>query len=64
MKTEKDKIVKKAMKRYPDIDYNVDFYYSLFQYDFTSELKQALKYYFDLASEMGLLKKVDRIETI
>ena len=64
VKTEKDKIVKKALKRYPDIAYNVDFYYSLFQYEFTQELKEALKYYFDLASEMGLLKKVDKIETM
>jgi chorismate dehydratase len=64
MKTEKDKVVGKAMKRYSDIVYNVDFYYSLFQYEFTKELKEALLYYFKLAGEMGLLKKVDRIETM
>jgi chorismate dehydratase len=64
MKTEKDKVVRKAMKRYPDIVYNVDFYYSLFKFEFTKELKEALLYYFKLAGELGLLKKIDKIETI
>jgi chorismate dehydratase len=64
MKTEKDKVVRKAMKRYPDIVYNVDFYYSLFKYEFSKELKEALLYYFRLAGEMGLLKKIDKIETM
>jgi chorismate dehydratase len=64
MKTEKDKVVRKAMKRYSDIVYNVDFYYSLFQFQFTKELGEALLYYFKLAGEMGLLKKIDKIETI
>ncbi|MFH0974874.1 MAG: menaquinone biosynthesis protein [Spirochaetota bacterium] len=64
MKAEKDMVVKKAKKRYPDIVYNIDFYYSLFQYEFTKELKEALKFYFDIAAEMGLLKKIDIIETI
>lgn len=64
MKTEKENVVKKAKKRYPDVAYDINFYYTLFQFDFTKELKDALLYYLQLAAEMGLLKKIDGIKTL
>ncbi len=61
MKSEKQTVVAKAKERYPDIVYDIDYYFSLFRFDFTDNLKAALLHYFKLTGEMGLLKKIDRI---
>jgi chorismate dehydratase len=61
IKSEKQIVVQKAKERYPDIIYDIDFYFSLFQFDFTDNLKESLLYYYKLAEEMNLLKKTDKL---
>jgi len=62
VKSEKDIVVAKAKERYPDIIYDIGYYFSLFRFDFTEYLQEALMLSFRLGNEMGLLKKVDKIE--
>lgn len=57
LKSEKDRVIVGARKRYPNIAYDLNVYYRLLQFDFTDELKRALRFYLDTASEMGLLSE-------
>lgn len=56
--TEKDRLIQKAAEKYPEITYDILGYYDLLEYRFTEELKNALTFYFSVASELGLLKEV------
>lgn len=58
LKEEKENVIAKAKKRYPDIIYNIDDYYDLLEFEFTDDLKKALMFYYSIAGEMGLIKKV------
>lgn len=62
LKEEKDKIIRKAKERYPDIVYDIDDYYDLLEFNFTDDLKKALMFYYSIAGEMGLIKKVERLK--
>ncbi len=64
LETERDSLIQKASERYPDIQYDISTYYRLLQYNFTEELKDALRFYFDLAAELGLLNKVERLNFV
>jgi chorismate dehydratase len=55
--TEEDLVVAKAREQYPDIDYDVAGYYDLFDYHFNERLRQALRFYLDSGSELGLFPK-------
>ena len=44
--------------KYPDIVYDINGYFDLLQFKFNDNLKNALMFYYGIASEMGLLKKV------
>ena len=61
LKVEKDKVIAKAKERYPDIIYDIDEYYDLLEFEFTDDLKKALMFYYSIAGEMGLVKKVERL---
>lgn len=61
LKEEKDNVILKAKQRYPDIIYDIDNYYDLLEFEFTEDLKKALMFYFSVAGELGLIKKVDRL---
>jgi len=61
LKEEKDNVILKAKQRYPDIIYDIDNYYDLLEFEFTEDLKKALMFYFSVAAELGLIKKVDRL---
>lgn len=62
LKQEKEKVIACAAKKYPDIDYDINRYFSLLKFEFTDELKQALMFYLSEAGAMGFLKPVSRIE--
>ena len=64
LEKERERVVLKAEEKYPDIIYNVNDYYSLLKFEFTRDLKDALMYYYTLAGEMGLVKKVTELEYI
>ncbi len=59
LKEEKDNVIAKAKERYPDIIYDMDDYYDLLEFEFTDDLKKALMFYYSIAGEMGLIKKVE-----
>jgi len=61
LKEEKDKVIRKAKERYPDIIYDIDEYYDLLEFEFTDDLKKALMFYYSIAGEMGLVKKVEQL---
>lgn len=57
-----DAVIEKARLRYPDIAYDIAHYYTLLQFEFTQELKQALKFYYSTAAELGLLPHVPSLQ--
>jgi chorismate dehydratase len=61
LKQEKEKVISCAAAKYPDIDYDINRYFSLLRFEFTNELKNALIFYLSLAGEMGFLKPVSRL---
>jgi chorismate dehydratase len=61
LKEEKENVILKAKERYPDIIYDIDGYYDLLEFEFSDDLKKALMFYYSIAGEMGLLKKVERL---
>ncbi len=61
LRTEKDNVISGARERYPDIIYDIDSYYRLLQFEFTDELKRALRFYLDTAAEMKLLDPLGEV---
>jgi chorismate dehydratase len=62
MKQEKENIIACASAKYPEIDYDINRYFSLLRFEFTDELKNALMFYLSVAGEMGFLKPVSSLE--
>jgi len=62
LKEKKGDVIIKAKQRYPDIIFDIDNYYDLLKFEFTEDLKTALMFYYSVAGELGLIKKVDRLE--
>jgi len=58
---EKENVVIKARQKYADISYDVNGYYDTLQFEFTDNLKKALKYYLSAAEELNLLNKVESL---
>ena len=58
---EKENVITKAEQRYPDISYDINGYYDKLQFEFTDNLKDALKYYLSAAEELNLLNKVESL---
>jgi chorismate dehydratase len=58
---EKENVIKSAGEKYPDILYDINGYYDTLQFEFTDNLKIALKYYLSAAEEMNLLPKVEAL---
>jgi len=58
---EKESVIIKAKQKYPDISYDVNCYYDTLQFEFTDNLKNALKYYLSAAEELNLLNKVESL---
>ena len=61
LEEEKEDVVSKARAKYPDIIYDINSYFDLFKFKFDDELKKALMFYYTVAGEMGLIKKVIKI---
>ncbi len=62
MRNERDIVVARASARYPDINWDISKYYTYLKFEFTSELKDALGFYYNEAHGAGVLDKVDRLE--
>jgi chorismate dehydratase len=62
LKHKKEKVIQCAAAKYPDIDYDINRYFSLLRFNFSDELKKALMFYFSVAGEMGFLKLVPNLE--
>jgi len=61
LETQRELLITKAMERYPSIRYDVDTYYRTLQYTFNPALREALRFYFDKAGDLGLLRQVGPI---
>jgi len=61
LEEEKEHVVSKARAKYPDIIYDINSYFDLLEFKFDDELKNALMFYYTIAEEMGLLKKVTKL---
>lgn len=61
LQAERKTVITGAQQRYPNIPYDIDAYYRLLQFEFTDELKNALRFYLDTAADLGLLRKIDQI---
>jgi len=59
LETEQEIFIRKAKEKYPNIAYDIPTYYRLIKYEFTGELKNALRFYFSLAAEEGFMRDVD-----
>ena len=62
LKTDKKELIQKARDRYPDIIYDIDNYYDLLKFEFSDEMKKALMFFFNAGSELGLIKKVEKLQ--
>ncbi len=61
LQTEKNNLTEKARQRYPDIIYDMDNYYDLLKFEFTDDMKKALMFYYGIAADLKLLKRVDKL---
>lgn len=61
LEKEKENVILKAKEKYPEIIYDINSYYDLLRFEFDENLKKALMFYYAVASEMGLIKKVTNI---
>lgn len=61
---ERPELAAKAALEYPGVTRDISDYLDTLRYEFTGERKQALKYYFSAAAELGLLKEVKELEFI
>ena len=62
LETEKRNVVSKAKAKYPDIVYDINSYFDRLRYKFDEDLKKALMFYFSIAGDMGLIKKVSKLK--
>jgi chorismate dehydratase len=61
LRTDEDFVVSMAGRRYPGIKYDIGHYYELLKFDFTVELKEALRFYYNEAAGLGLITPVEKI---
>lgn len=61
---ERPELAARAALKYPGVTCDINTYLDALHYQFTDERKDALKYYFSAASELGLLKEVKELEFI
>ena len=61
LEEEKENVVSLAKAKYPDIIYDINGYFDLLQFKFDDDLKKALMFYYAVAEEMGLIKKVTNL---
>ncbi|MEK7721379.1 MAG: menaquinone biosynthesis protein [Elusimicrobiota bacterium] len=61
---ERPELVARAALKYPAVNCDISAYLDTLRYEFTDSRKDALKYYFSAASELGLLKEVKSLEFI
>ncbi|QTA89772.1 menaquinone biosynthesis protein [Desulfonema magnum] len=64
LETERDIFIRKAGEKYPNIAYDISTYFRLIKYEFTQELKDALRFYFSVAGASGFLRQVNTLEFI
>ena len=62
LKNEKSDLIAEAVRKYPDVEYDIDEYYNLLQFEFTDDLKEALNFYFKTAGDLELIRKVERLK--
>ncbi len=62
LEEEKEHVVSKARTKYPDIIYDINSYFDLLEFNFNDELKKALMFYYTVAGEIGLIKKVTKLK--
>jgi len=58
LEADKSLVVSKASAKYPDIIYDINSYFDRLQFKFDENLKDALMFYYSMAEDMGLIKKV------
>lgn len=61
LEDQKERVVSKANAKYPDIIYDISSYFDLLQFKFSEDLKKALMFYYTVAGEMGLIKRVQQL---
>lgn len=64
LKENESAVIEKAREKYPGIKYDIRHYYNLLKFEFTDELKEALRFYYDEAYSLGLIKRVDKINFV
>ena len=62
LKKERETVIRKAGEKYPDIAFDIGQYYTILQFVFTDRLKSALMFYYNTAADLGLLKRVEKLE--
>lgn len=62
MRNERELVVRRASEMYPGINYDISKYYSYLKFEFTSELKDALVFYYNETYQAGILDRVEKLE--
>ncbi len=62
LKNNAPELIACASLRYPDIVYDIATYYTLLKFEFASQLKEALMFYFSSAHELGLLPYIPSLQ--
>ncbi len=62
LESDRASLIEAAAARYPEFDISyIEEYYRLLKFSFTEELRNALRFYFDLSAEEGFLERVNDI---
>ena len=61
LKSEEKIVIAKAEQKYSDVIYDVKRYYELLKFEFTDELKKALKFYYKEGANLNLIKQTENL---
>ena len=57
LKNKKAILIAKAAQKYPEVIYDINQYYDVLKFEFTDDLKKALKFYFSEGANLNLIKE-------
>ncbi len=61
LRTNNDEVIEHALRKYPGIPYDLHSYYNLLKFEFTDQLKDALRFYYAEAAALGVLPEAGRL---
>ena len=64
LRTNSNEVIECALRKYPNIPYDLQTYYDLLKFEFTDQFKDAVRFYYDEAAMLGVLPPVNRLSFV